>query len=193
MRISTLAWVLLAALGVTEVARAQTLADVARKEEERRKALKTSGKVYTNDDLKRYPVSTAPASEGDKAAAGAGNTTVKPEGAVDAKAGAAAQAKEQAATEEKGEAYWRNLLSQTRTQLERSQSFLEALQSRVNGLTADFYARDDPAQRTQLWNQRTKALEEMERLKKDIADSTRQLNKIQDDARRAGVPPGWLR
>jgi hypothetical protein len=93
----------------------------------------------------------------------------------------------------KDEAYWKGLMSAARTKLERDESFLEALQTRVNSLTNDFYSRDDPAQRAVLWTQRTKALDEMERLKKDITDGKANIAKIQDDARKAGVPPGWLR
>ena len=39
-------------------ASAQSLADVARQEEERRKAIRTPGKVYTNDALRPEPAST---------------------------------------------------------------------------------------------------------------------------------------
>ena len=67
------------------------------------------------------------------------------------------------------------------------------MQTRVNSLTNDFYARDDPAQRAVIWTQRTKALEQMERLKTEIAEGTKAIAKIQEDARKAGVPPGWLR
>jgi hypothetical protein len=71
--------------------------------------------------------------------------------------------------------------------------FAEALQSRVNGLTADFTARDDPAQRAVVANDRQKALAELDRVKNDIVQQTKAIADIQEEARRAGVPPGWLR
>src|SRR6187431_2672309 len=49
-------------IGVANVAAAQSLGDVAKKEEQRRKTVKSSGKVYTNDELKRDPTPSVPAS-----------------------------------------------------------------------------------------------------------------------------------
>src|SRR5262245_56460489 len=61
---------------------AQSLADVARKEEARRKAIKGSGKVYTNDDLVRPREGAAPpasdATSAPAAAAPNAATTEKP-------------------------------------------------------------------------------------------------------------------
>jgi hypothetical protein len=63
----------------------------------------------------------------------------------------------------------------------------------VNALTNDFYARDDPAQRAVIASNRNRALAEMERVKQDIVDATRAIADIEEEARKAGVPPGWLR
>ena len=48
-------------VGVASVASAQSLGDVAKKEEQRRKTVKSSGKVYTNDQLKADPTPSVPA------------------------------------------------------------------------------------------------------------------------------------
>lgn len=193
MKSAPVAWGLVAVvlLGGT-VARAQSLSDIARKEEDRRKAVKGPSKVYTNDDLKKYAPQAPPGQ--------AGPTAPAPVPAPDDPVGAAVKAKPAAEqpkapedTELKDEAHWKGLITAARTKLDRDSSYLEALQSRVNALSADFAARDDPAQRAVLWNQRTKALEEMERLKSEITEGRKTIQKIQEDARRAGVPPGWLR
>ena len=68
-----------------------------------------------------------------------------------------------------------------------------ALQSQVNGLTTDFVNRDDPYQRAQVGEERQKALAEMERVKAEIQLGKRQIDDIEEEARKAGVPPGWLR
>ena len=79
------------------------------------------------------------------------------------------------------------------TALERAKTFADAHQSRINGLSADFTARDDPAQRALVAKDRQKALTELDRVKKEIADHTKALADLQEEARRKGVPPGWLR
>lgn len=196
MKRAPVAWSLLAVVVLgSAVASAQGLSDIARKEEERRKALKGPSKVYTNDDLKKHPIpAESPQVPGKPAPAA---TTPPPVAAPGdqppAGAAAAAAAKPAAQEEAKDEAYWKGLITAAQTKLERDESYLEALQSRVNALTNDFYARDDPAQRAVIWTQRTKALDEMERLKTEIAAGGKTIAKIQEDARREGVPPGWLR
>ena len=77
--------------------------------------------------------------------------------------------------------------------LERAKTFAEALQSRINALNTDFVNRDDPAQRNVVAADRNKALAEMDRVKKEIEQHTKAIAGIQEEARRAGVPAGWVR
>jgi hypothetical protein len=93
----------------------------------------------------------------------------------------------------KGEAYWRKRIQGQRDALARAQIFAEALQSRINALSADFVARDDPAQRAVIASDRQKALAELDRVKQEIGQFTKAIAATQDEARRAGVPAGWLR
>ena len=80
-----------------------------------------------------------------------------------------------------------------RSALERSRIFAEALQSRINGLTTDFVNRDDPAQRAQLELERQRSVAELDRVKREMAEQTKAIAAIEEEARKAGVPPGWLR
>ena len=84
-------------------------------------------------------------------------------------------------------------MTAARTSLSRSQMFAQALQTRINALTADAINRDDPAQRSVLEQDRVKAIEELARVNKEIEDQTKAIADIETEARRAGVPPGWLR
>ncbi|MBI4477402.1 MAG: hypothetical protein HY654_09530 [Acidobacteria bacterium] len=188
--------VLSAALALAFMATAaggQTLAEIAKKEEERRKNIKQPAKVITNNDLRpsrageRPPVRPAAAAPAE----------VKPvaQPAQPAADSATAQAKpaEANATEKKDEAYWRDRLTAVRTALDRNRVYLDAMQSRINALTTDFVNRDDPAQRAVIASDRQRALAELDRLKQEIVEQTKEIDKIHEEARRAGVPPGWLR
>jgi hypothetical protein len=84
-------------------------------------------------------------------------------------------------------------MSTARADLQRSEMFLEALQSRINALTTDFVNRDDPAQRAVIEQDRKKALTELERVRREIADRTKAIADLEEQARKAGVPAGWLR
>jgi hypothetical protein len=84
-------------------------------------------------------------------------------------------------------------MSQAREELRRNEMFAEALQTRINSLTNDFSMRDDPYQRAKVAEERSKAILEMDRVKADIESNRKAIAGIEEDARRAGVPPGWLR
>ncbi len=169
------------------VASAQSLADVARREEARRKTIKTPSKLYTNESLKSEKAEPAqPASA--PAASGQAVPVQPPSGQQ-----APDEKKAQAPDEAKTEGYWKQRLATERDGLDRSKTFADALQSRINALTTDFVNRDDPAQRAQIETDRQKALAELDRVKKEIQDHTKAISSIQEEGRKAGVPAGWLR
>jgi len=163
---------------------AQSLGDVAKREEQRRKKVKASGKVYTNQDL--GPGGTLPNAP---APTPAPSDAATPPATPSAQPAPAPEEPDPKTTE----AYWRQRMDAARSELQRNELFLDALQSRVNALATDFVNRDDPAQRAVIANDRQKALSEMERVKDTIAKLKQQIGAIEDEARQAGVPPGWIR
>jgi hypothetical protein len=189
MNARTLVWGLVGIIAFSGMARSQSLGDVARKEEERRKAIKTPGKIYTNDDLRRYPVPAAPENVAPDEAKAAATSAQPPATTGDA----TAREKDASPSIEQGEEHWRKLVTEARSALARSSSYLEALDSRVAALTAQFYAQEDSPQRAAIWSQRMRILDDMERLKLDMADQEKAIAKIEEDARKANIPPGWIR
>ena len=84
-------------------------------------------------------------------------------------------------------------MTAARQALEQAELRPAALQARVDGLWADFTSRDDPAQRAALEQERQAALEELDEARAAIDALARAVADLRDEARRAGVPPGWLR
>jgi hypothetical protein len=166
----------------------QSLGDVSRKEEARRKDVKQPSKVYTNKDLGGVVVGPPPSTDPSKTSTA--STTADRDSGKDSSAQAADQS---ASGEKKDQAYWSGRMKGLTDQLQHDETFAEALQSRVNGLTADFSARDDPAQRAVIGKDRQKALDDLARLKKAIDSDKKAVADLEEEARRAGVPPGWLR
>jgi len=171
-------------VAMAATAAGQSLGDLAKKEEARRQAVKAPGKVFTNDTLRTAPTplpqatstsSEKPASTSDKATDAAADKKAKPE------------------DDRKTQEAWRTRMQGARDALQRNQMFAEALQSRINGLTSDFTSRDDPAQRAVVARDRDKALAELDRVKDEIVKQTKAIADIQDEARKAGVPAGWVR
>jgi hypothetical protein len=179
---------MVAALLFAVPASAQSLGELAKREQAKKKASPPAKKTYTNDDLKQLPPPSGtpakPLDDGRTAEAKAGDAKPSDPQKVDA-----TKSPEPA----KDESYWRGRITAAREDVRRNEAFKEALQSRINGLTADFTARDDPYQRAKIADDRQKALAEMARVSEDIEKSKKLIVEIEDEARRAGVPAGWLR
>lgn len=167
-----------------------TLVDVAKAEEARRKNVRKPAKVYTNGDLKPDNTTVRPAPPTPAAAAtpATGNATPGAP-AVNLPGGTAATP----APAGRDQAYWSGRMTAARAALDRSRMFAEALQSRINALTTDFVNRDDPAQRAAIEADRKSAVAELDKVRREIETQQKEITAIEDEARRAGVPSGWLR
>jgi len=160
------------------LAQTPSLVELAQKEQDRRKALKTSAaKVYSDKDL---PKSGTPAVA--SSLPEATPTVIPDEKPAAAKSG-----------DQKDETWWRTRMTQAREAQRRSEMFADALQSRINGLTTDVVNRDDPYQRAKLAEERQKALAELQRVTGEIEQAKKDIVDIEEEARKAGAPPGWLR
>ena len=180
MRSTVAALILFAAA----TASAQSLADVARQEEARRKGVAGAGKVYTNEALQPEP----PPSPGSVPAATPAAASPPVAAGGDKPADPAAPG-----AMPKTEAEWKKRIADERDALSRAQIFAEALQSRINVLSADFVNVDDPAKRDVVAAERQKALSELDRVKTEIQGHQKKITDIQTEARKAGVPAGWVR
>jgi hypothetical protein len=152
-----------------------TLVELARREQERRKGIKVVAKVYTDKDVRQAPPRPATAE------------------AVPPAATAIQEPAAPAAAEGHDEKWWKDRITEAREDVRRNEVFADALQTKINSLTTDYVAQGDPFQRLKTGEARQKALAEIERVKRDTEKGKKQITDIEDEARRAGVPPGWLR
>ena len=175
-----LALVLLSADGAT----AQSLVEVARQERLRREALARQAgpdtappRVYTDADLVYSGRLTMRVGDDEpEAGAEAETAAAPPETAADG-----------------DEERWRNRMAEAQQAVEQAERRAAELQTRVNRLWADFTARDDPAQRAAIEQDRVAALAELEETRAEAGELAQAVDDLRDEARRAGVPPGWLR
>lgn len=167
------------------------LAEIAQREQLRRSLTAKSSASLTNDNLKPdlFPVRMAadPSQQSE--------VTAVAENAAMGAAATPPATSEQAATAAPAldEKAWRARIAQARTTLDRDQGLVEAMQSRINSLQTDVLMRDDPAQQGAMRQTLHKALAELERLKAQVIFDQKMIADIQNDARKQGVPPGWVR
>lgn len=183
--------IVLSLVAMPVAAAGQSLADIARQEEARRKSVKAPGKVYTNETLKGDITKSPVPTPADRTAPvpPAPSTKVPEVNLPGGKVEPPASEK----SPEKEEAKWRERMSGAKATLDRSRIFADALQSRLNALATDIVNRADPAQRSQLELERQRATAELDRVKREIVEQTKAIADIEEEARKAGVPPGWLR
>jgi hypothetical protein len=171
------------------------LADIAQREAFRRQATQKSQASLTNLGVppEAVPVSavtvpprdvpTPPAGEAPPAsdpAARPATTASTPEGAKPAEA-------------VRDEAWWRKRMADARALVDRGLLTAEALQTRINALQADAVNLDDPIKQTKARMDLVKALDELERVNKQVDDDRKAIAALQEEARRQNVPAGWLR
>ena len=93
----------------------------------------------------------------------------------------------------KTQEYWKDRATTIQQSLSRNKLLLDALQSQVNGLNAEFMNTDDPGQRGLLQARLQRATGELQRVQQDIEKQTKAAADLQEEARKAGVPAGWVR
>lgn len=175
----------LLAVGSTAVT-AQPLAEVARLEKSRRAEL---AKKAASDDTPPKVYTIADVSSSGHLTTG-GAPAPSPAEPEEAPTGEEPTEEAGAAPDEEA---WRNRMSAVRQSQERAELMAEALQNRVDSLWADYTARDDPAQLAVLEQDRQTAVDELADTQSQIEALTQEMADIRTEARRASVPPGWLR
>jgi len=164
---------------------ASDVADVAKKEKERRAKIEKSGKTYTNKDVdaikKKNNVTDdnsaqSQPSDDDQAIASDDDT--------------AAQTQDDANSEE----YWRNRYKNAKDKVAELQAEFDRVQSNVNQLQSSVAATGG----TQLPGDQAgdafrTLMAHRDEVKQQLDEAKAALDGLEDEARKAGVPPGWVR
>jgi hypothetical protein len=122
-------------------ASAQSLGDVARREQERRKETAPSGRVYTNDALQPVdPVAAEPAAQAGATAASDPAPKTETPGYVleeDLGAGVASIKSTTPPRQKRDEQYWRKLFTDVRARVAKANAAVAAQEARLAAIQAD--------------------------------------------------------
>lgn len=155
----------------------------ARKERERRANLKI-GKVFTNKDVQEFV---------------AKNPTPEKEGMEPETQSQPAEDMEAADLEdvnrdlEQNEQYWRARYHEVSGRLQSAEKAVSEIQKQVDDLTRAFYALSDAEQKGYMEYQRTQRLNDLQQAKRELDDARTDMDNLEEEARKAGALPGWLR
>lgn len=157
------------------------LGAAARKAREQQKNAPKPKKVVTNDDMPSKPADTA-ATPANAPAEGQEGALTKGDGA----------AKDE--NDPKKEAYWHKKYTQTHDKLAQAEKDLDVLQRDLNTNQVQYYS--DPQKALVEQHDRTDINEKTAKVdakKKEIDSLKQQLSGLEDECRKAGCDPGWVR
>ncbi len=162
-------------------ASAQSLADVARAEEARRKSIKPGAKVYTNENLGGpLPTSAAPADAASASNAAKPGTMQSPRN-------------RRRSIPRRPRSIGRIVPRRFKSRSRALKLLRDALQTQVSGLNAEYLSMDDPGHRGLLETRMHRATLEIQRVEQDIEKQTKAAADLQEEARKSGIPAGWVR
>ncbi len=157
---------------------AQSLADLAKQEKEKRGREKKPSKVYTNEDLQKYSSASGGSSVTTSAPAGA--PEVARPGVVDSLSGA------------EEERAWSKRFIEAKARLQQAQDQSAGLQTKLNDLNLNLYRQTDIYDRENLYGPLiAQARQEIERNKEEITAAQQALEELREELRKSGHPLSW--
>jgi len=160
------------------------VADAARKARAEQKKEPKPKKVFTNDDIPSAPTTTPTPAPSAKEQAGGTQS-----------AEAISEKKEETGEEKKkGEAYWRKRFSEVHQKIAHTQQELDILQKELNKDQVQYYT--DPQKALLQQHDRSDINEKTAKVdakKKELDALHQKLSDMEDELRKSGGDPGWVR
>jgi hypothetical protein len=179
----------------TSSAWSQSLADLAKKEKERREAVKTQAKVITNEQAAKYhqaPISTV-SPPGTEASDKAGAEKTAAGGDEIAAATDKLSVDEPVDFQGRPESFWKQTMADARQKVKDLENESNVLILKYNDLQNRFYREDNGFKRLEIEREMQKTIYEQDLNKDNLAKARTALADLEMDARKSGALPGWIR
>ncbi len=160
-------------VGLPSVCAAQSLAEAAAREREKRKGQK-AGKVITEDELRRAGHGSGNANVSMSAPDPAASPAASSQGATGAAQGGADKPKTDEELRADQEKAWREKLKKAQEEVQRLTQLTAALQTSLNDMTGNVYG-----------SQRTNVMNQLEQAKAQLLTAQGQVTALEDEGRRS--------
>jgi hypothetical protein len=178
-------------IALLSAAYSQSLADIAKKEKERREGIKDNRVIsdeevakYQRESAKSAPTADQPPDKTD---------AEKKEGEV-----AGGDQKDEADSDEpkdlegRTEGFWRKAMADARQKVKDLTNEANVIVLRIAELQNKFYSMDDGFNRETVQRDIQKSFYEQDRNKEDLEKAKAELTDLEKEARKSGALPGWL-
>jgi hypothetical protein len=180
-------------LAATSILQAQSLADAAEKERQRREEISESPEMITNDAVAGFSggsVSTASPDSGSTVKSDADQAEQKGEATEEATE--KANSEEPTDFEGRPESYWRETMGAARKKVKDLEEESTVLTLRMNDLENKFYSIDDGFDRDSIQKEIQKTYYEIDLNKENLSKAKAELQDLEEEARKSGALPGWI-
>jgi hypothetical protein len=193
MKLASISLIAIFALSPALAGDSESLADLAKKEQQRRAKITAETKVITNDDSEKYKdgavtTGTIPSEPSDE------NTGAESAGSeTDASAkGLKADSDESVDLLGRPESFWRQTMTDARKQVKELENQADVLVLKLNDLQNKFYSEDNGFKQQQIQTEINKTFYEQDLLKGNLEKAKDQLQDLEREARKSGALPGWI-
>ena len=180
-------------VAIASAAYAQSLADIAKKEKERREQIHKKADVITNDTVSEY--------------SGGSVSTITPvavpsdktdsddiEGDTESeKQGENVDSDEPVDFQGRPESYWRETMTAARKKVKDLEDEANVLTLKLNKLQTEFNDAGDQFRGESVQREMQKTYYEQDLNKENLAKAKEELDDLEKEARKSGALPGWLR
>ncbi len=178
----------------------QSLAEIAKKEKERREAIKGETKVITPQQVAKYQSSPVTTTAPPPVAAAEKPATEKPAEAAEKPATEKpAEAAEKPASDEpldfqgRPESFWKQTFADARQKVKDLENESNVLVLRLNDLQNRFYREDNGYKQQEIQREIQKTIYEQDQNKKNLGLARDALVDLEKEARKSGALPGWIK
>ena len=155
------------------------LVELSKKEKERRKKVKKTTKVITNETLLQLNYYSS---------------SLRVQGGAKEEETISKSSKRKKEEDKyKDPNYWKNLKLKIETEIRDLEAKIKKLRDEVNFLSNQFLLEDRPMERGQVKNRLEEARGLLNQALKELEAKKKELENLYREARKKGVPPGWLR
>ncbi len=181
-------------ISIASFAYSQSLADLAKKERDRREEIENGTKVITNEEVTRYQdgaVTTGPSSS--ESGPEADSRARDSEGAKEAQSSSTEpESDEPVDFQGRPESFWRTTMVEARQKVKDLENEANVLVLKLNDLQMQFYREDDGFRREGIQREINKTFYEQDLNKENLANAKDALRDLEKEARRSGALPGWI-
>ncbi len=154
------------------------LVELSKREKERRRKIKKPSVVITNETLRKM---------------GSFTPSLQVKGSAAEASSAPARATSPQEEKYSDPNYWKTMKANIMRQIRELEEKIKKLRSEVNFLSTQFLLEERPFERNNVKSRLEEAKGLLNQALQQLKEKKKELEKLYREARRRGVPPGWLR